>query len=63
MVWIRLNFGTQAEKCARFLGHVLSVEYGLEDRRGEAALDEAWRGKKEAYEAEIAAQKIKYGIE
>lgn len=51
-----------AEKCARFLGHVLSVEYGLEDRRGEAALDEAWRGKKEAYEAEIAEQKVKYGI-
>lgn len=31
-----------AEKCARYLGRLLRDEYGLADRRGDAALEAAW---------------------
>lgn len=52
-----------AEKCADWLGNILSTEYGLADRRSDAHLSSVWAEKIEAYNAEIAAQKIKYGIQ
>ncbi len=52
-----------AEKCARYIGKVLAADFAVPDRRGEADLSAVWDGKIEAYEAEIAEQKIKYGIE
>ena len=52
-----------AEKLADWLGRYLSTEVGLEDRRGEAALQRIWAGKIAAYEAEKQAQYEYYGIE
>ena len=52
-----------AEKCADWLGNILSSEYHLADRRSDAHLSAVWAEKLKAYDAEIAAQKVKYGIE
>ncbi len=52
-----------AEKLAVWLGRYLQTEFGLADRRGEAALDAAWKGKIAAYDAEIEAQYKLYGME
>jgi len=51
-----------AEKLSRYLGGLLSREFGLPDRRGEAELSEAWESKLSAYRAEIEAQRLKYGL-
>ena len=52
-----------AEKLADWLGGYLSTEVGLEDRRGEAALQKIWAENIAAYEAEKRAQYEYYGIE
>ena len=51
-----------AEKLARWLGRYLSAEVGLEDRRGETALERIWAEKIAAYEAEKQYQYEYYGI-
>ena len=51
-----------AEKCARWLGKLLTEKYSFESRRGEKHLEEVWTGIISDYNAEIEAQKIKYGI-
>ena len=51
-----------AEKLARYMGRFLREEIGLSDRRGETELQEIWKGKIEAYEAEREAQYVKYGM-
>ena len=45
-----------AEKCSRFLGRILSEEYGLEDRRGEEKLRTEWTEKSAAYYADKREQ-------
>lgn len=51
-----------AEKLSRYFGRILSEDLGVADRRGEAELDAIWEQNRKDYEAEIEAQKIKYGI-
>ncbi len=51
-----------AEKLARYMGRFLREEIGLSDRRGETKLQEIWKSKIEAYEAEREAQYVKYGM-
>ena len=51
-----------AEKLARYMGRFLREEIGLSDRRCETELQEIWKGKIEAYEAEREAQYVKYGM-
>lgn len=45
-----------AEKLSRYLGEILQTECGIESRRGEAALEESWAEKGEAYRQEIERQ-------
>lgn len=45
-----------AEKITRYLGEVLSTEYGIPDRRNEAELSARWEEKLKAYEAEKERQ-------
>lgn len=45
-----------AEKMARYFGKLLAEECGLESRRGEEELEEAWTEKRVRYDAEIARQ-------
>ena len=52
-----------AEKCASWIGRILSEDYGVPDRRGESELDKAWEVKIADYNSEIEEQKIKYNIE
>jgi len=52
-----------AEKCAAWLGEILTRDYGLPDRRGEPELAARWEDKLADYRAEIAAQRKKYGLE
>ncbi len=52
-----------AEKCADYIGSVLTGEYGVPDRRGDKALSAIWQGKITAYNDEISLQKEQYGIE
>lgn len=52
---------TGAEKCAEWLGGILSADLGLEDRRGEEKLSAAWETKLAAYREEIRARKEKNG--
>lgn len=51
-----------AEKLSRYFGRILSEDLGVADRRGDAELDAIWEQNRKDYEAEIEAQKIKYGI-
>lgn len=51
-----------AEKLAVYFGKILSEEYGVPDRRDDAALSAVWEGKIEEYDAEIAKQCERYGI-
>lgn len=51
-----------AEKLSHYMGKFLREEAGLEDRRGEAGLQEIWKDKIAAYEAEIEEQYERYGI-
>ena len=51
-----------AEKLARYMGRYLREEVGLADRRGEERLQEIWKEKIAAYEAEKEEQYIKYGM-
>jgi hypothetical protein len=51
-----------AEKCSRYIGTYLSETMGVKDRRNEEDLQAIWAEKRVAYDAEIEAQKIKYGI-
>ena len=52
-----------AEKLSHYFGNILVNEYGVSDRRGDAALEAIWNEKIKDYNAEIEAQKIKYGID
>ena len=52
-----------AEKCADWLGKILSEELGLPDRRGEEHLAEVWQEKIAAYRAEIDRQREQYGLD
>ncbi len=52
-----------AEKLADYLGGVLSEEFGLEDRRGDAELSAIWDEVIAAYREEIEAQYELYGID
>lgn len=52
-----------AEKCASYLGGILSEKLGLPDRRSEEHLCAIWNGKIAAYEEEKQAQYEYYGIE
>lgn len=45
-----------AEKLTRYFGQILAGEVGLEDRRGEAALDQEWAEKLGDYRAEVERQ-------
>ena len=45
-----------AEKLSHYFGKILRDECGLESRRGEAALEDAWAEKKEWYLEEKAQQ-------
>ena len=45
-----------AEKLSHYFGQILQEECGLESRRGEEALEEAWAEKKVWYEEEKARQ-------
>lgn len=45
-----------AEKLSAYLGQLLIDEAGLSDRRGEEGLQEIWKGKTAAYEAEMRAE-------
>ncbi len=45
-----------AEKLTRYFGQILAREIGLEDRRGEAALEQEWAEKLGDYRAEIERQ-------
>jgi len=45
-----------AKKATKWLGEFLSVEVGLESRRGETALEAVWEKKLDAYYAEIDRQ-------
>jgi hypothetical protein len=45
-----------AEKLSHYLGQVLQTECSVESRRGEAALEESWEEKGEAYRQEIERQ-------
>lgn len=45
-----------AEKLSSYFGNILATECGLESRRGEEALEESWKEKIAAYQAEIEAQ-------
>ena len=45
-----------AKKATKWLGEFLSVEVGLESRRGETALEASWEKKLDAYYAEIDRQ-------
>lgn len=51
-----------AEKMSHFFGKILAEDCNLENRRGEEALEARWAEKRAAYDAEIAEQKILYGI-
>ena len=51
-----------AEKCARWIGKILTEDFHLESRRGEADLEASWEKKIAAYQAEIEEQKEKYGL-
>lgn len=51
-----------AEKLSVYLGRFLREEAGLEDRRGEERLQEIWKDKIAAYEAEKEEQYIRYGM-
>ncbi len=51
-----------AEKLANYLGQVLTEEFGLTDRRGEAELQKIWAEKIAFYEAEKEAQYELYGM-
>ena len=52
-----------AEKCSVFLGKVLTENYDLSDRRGEAELSARWEEKKKLYYEEAEAQKKLYGCD
>ena len=52
-----------AEKLSRYLGRILAEEEQVPDRRGEADLDALWEAEAAAYEAEKAAQYVRYGID
>ena len=51
-----------AEKCSRYIGAYLTENMGVSDRRGEEDLQTIWAEKRIRYDAEIAEQKVKYGI-
>lgn len=52
-----------ATKLTSYFGKILSEQCGVENRSGEEELVEIWKEKRQAYDAEIAKQKEKYGIE
>ena len=45
-----------AEKCARYMGEILTNECGLKSRRGEQRLEEEWKEKLQDYQDEIRRQ-------
>lgn len=51
-----------AEKLSHYFGRILLDKTAVTDRRGEEKLQNIWAEKIADYEAEIKAQKIKYGI-
>ena len=52
-----------ATKLTSYFGKILSEQCQVEDRRNETDLVEIWKEKRELYDAEIARQKEKYGLE
>lgn len=52
-----------AEKLSHYFGQILLDKTAVSDRRSEEKLQNIWAEKIADYEAEIKAQKIKYGIE
>lgn len=52
-----------AEKMASYFGRILSEECGLENRRGEDELEQAWEEKRLRYDEEIQRQMQEFGIE
>ena len=52
-----------AEKLSVWFGEVLSEELGVPDRRGEAHLQEIWKEKLAAYEAEKEQQYLRFGMQ
>ena len=59
---LHLNL-TGAEKLSRYFGAILSEEYGVTDRSGDAELSAIWDEEIEAYEAEILEQCETYGVD
>lgn len=51
-----------AEKLSKYLGKVLTQEYGVADRREDEQWTAIWQEKIEFYEAEKQAQYVKYGM-
>lgn len=51
-----------AEKLSKYLGKVLTEEYGVADRREDEQWTAIWQEKIEFYEAEKQAQYVKYGM-
>lgn len=51
-----------AEKCADYIGSILSAQYGVSDMRTDEHLCKVWKEKIADYNAEIALQKEKYGL-
>ena len=45
-----------AEKCARYMGQILTEDCGLSSRRGEEKLEEEWKQKLQDYRDEISRQ-------
>jgi len=52
-----------ATKLSSYFGKILSEQCQVPDRRGEADLVEIWNNNRLRYDAEIARQKEKYGLE
>ena len=51
-----------AEKCADYIGRILSEEYNIPDRRDDDSLSNVWEQKIEDYNSEIELQREKYGL-
>ena len=51
-----------AEKCATYLGRILSEELEVPDKRTDEKYQRIWERNIEEYEAEKEAQYIKYGM-
>lgn len=52
-----------ATKLTSYFGEILSEQCQVENRSAEEELQEIWKKKRQAYDAEIERQKLKYGIQ